>query len=183
MVFGFFKKKPVAAPVTAAAQPAVGRWVENMEPFKTAYGYEILLRTGTYKWEGPEPPGGRPQNPAETPFGIAMLARIAHNKAMMVENKKKDEALLKFKQKYPPSKDEEENKAVIAELDAKRKVERDAYWASLYTPDTKLLEAEAVIQEKTRQQYASQPYGGRSKKRTKKAGRRHKRSTKRRHSS
>ncbi len=190
MVFGFFKKKPVAA----AAPPAVGRWVENAVYVDYGYGREGWVGNGTYKWEGPEPPGGRPQNPAETPEAIARLARRAHDKAMIAESEKKDEALLKYRQKYPPSKDEEENKAacdkVIAELEAKRLAERAAYSASLYTPNADLIKADAEFRKKDAERFAaqnaSQPYGGRSKKRTKKskkAGRRHKRSTKRRHSS
>jgi hypothetical protein len=65
-------KKPVA--------PVAGKWVEDVH--ETNYGMGQIARNylGTYHWEGPEPANGRPQNPAETPEGMARLQKIRNNK-------------------------------------------------------------------------------------------------------
>jgi hypothetical protein len=61
---------------TSKKPAPVGEWVQDIE--FTSSGMREL---GTYTWEGPEPPNGRPQNPAETPEGIAALEEIRQDKA------------------------------------------------------------------------------------------------------
>jgi hypothetical protein len=61
-------KKPAPAPVSTYVPPEPGKWVEEFGQ----NGAEL----GTYRWEGPEPPGGRPENPANTPEGKANSERI-----------------------------------------------------------------------------------------------------------
>jgi len=53
-LFNFLKKKE-------------GKWVPEEE--YSNYGH--LYKTGKYVWEGPEPKGGRPPNPANTPEALA----------------------------------------------------------------------------------------------------------------
>jgi hypothetical protein len=57
------------------AEP-VGDWVEDME-----YVDGKIQLLGTYTWVGPEPPNGRPENPGETPEGIAEREEILQNMA------------------------------------------------------------------------------------------------------
>ena len=56
-------------------------WVENVHETDYGMGQVAYRPLGTYHWEGPEPPNGRPQNPAETPEGMARLQKIRNNKA------------------------------------------------------------------------------------------------------
>ncbi len=63
-------KKPTPPALPYAAPPVEpGKWVEN-------FGQDSE-GLGTYRWEGPEPPDGRPENPANTPEGKAYSEQIA----------------------------------------------------------------------------------------------------------
>lgn len=74
-LFNFLKKK----------EKPPGQWVPEIE-----YGnYGRTYETGKYVWEGPEPKGGRPPNPSETPEAIAKRKannnkRKANNEAAML---------------------------------------------------------------------------------------------------
>jgi len=68
----FSSKKPVGP-----KEPEPGKWVENVRYYDYGMGQQGATSLGTYHWEGPEPKDGvYPQNPAETPEGIATLKEI-----------------------------------------------------------------------------------------------------------
>jgi len=68
----FSSKKP-AGP----KEPEPGKWVKDIRYNDYGMGMQGTTFLGTYHWEGPEPKDGvYPQNPAETPEGIAILKEI-----------------------------------------------------------------------------------------------------------
>ena len=76
-------------------KPVYGEWVEDESEMTTSQGFPIGL--GTYHWEGPEPPDGRPENPGETPEGIAEREEIQRN---MAKEKKKAAIRAQQNQQY-----------------------------------------------------------------------------------
>ena len=88
-LFNFLKKKE-------------GKWVPEEE--YSNYGH--LYKTGKYVWEGPEPKGGRPPNPANTPEALAK--RQANNNKRKANN---EAARLRMNERIKQSAKNEEQKA------------------------------------------------------------------------
>ena len=70
---GWFSKKP-STPV-APVVPSVGSWVRDFTYEDHGYGQMGKRILDTFHWEGPEPPDGRPMNPANTDEFKANLQR------------------------------------------------------------------------------------------------------------
>lgn len=81
------KKKPssVVTPTVTEHAPAIGKWVQNTVQVEATqrYGnssgepYYIDKLIPSWKWEGPDPPNGRPPHPALTSEGKQKISDFA----------------------------------------------------------------------------------------------------------